>query len=205
MRRPLAFRSLGLASGLICGAVLAGACGGGDGDVQVDTAAGQVGVADSAPASTATAVAAILSDENVFAVLDTAFSAMIETDRLAQQTTKNTAVNQFAGKGVSEGAVTRSGIRTTAERLSVAPVLPDRDVIEDHQQKLSELRSRTGAEFDRAYLDRAIEMRKELIDEIDDALEGGGVKQEPVRRYLSDVRVSLDASRKVAEDLRSKM
>ena len=66
------------------------------------------------------------------------------------------------------------------------------------------MQSRTGADFNRAYLDLAIKVRKELIDEIDDALESGGVRQEPVRKFLSDVRVSLDTGRKAAEDLRSK-
>ena len=59
---------------------------------QTDTSAGQVGVIDSAPASVATAVAAMLTDENVFALLDTAFAAMIATDRMAQGKTEG-AVN----------------------------------------------------------------------------------------------------------------
>jgi hypothetical protein len=42
------------------------------------------------------------------------------------------------------------------------------------------------------------------MDEIDDALEDGGVRQEPVRKFLSEVRVNLDTARRTAEDLRSK-
>jgi predicted outer membrane protein len=170
---------------------------------QTDTSAGQVGVIDSAPASVATTVAAMLTDENVFALLDTAFAAMIATDRMAQGKTDG-AVNEFAGRAVSENAVTRSGIKATADRLNIAPVLPDRDVVKDQAEAMRDLESRTGAEFSRAYLDRAIEVRKDLIDEVDDALESGGVRQEPVRKFLSEVRVSLDAARKAAEDLRAK-
>lgn len=196
MSRAIAFRVL------LASSVVVSACGG-DRDVpQVDTSAGSVGVVDSAPAATAATVAAIITDENVFALLDTAFAAMIATDRLAQGKTDG-AVNTFAAKAVSENAVTRSGVKATAERLNIAPVLPDRDVIRDHAQTMSDLQSRTGADFSRAYLDRAIQVRKDLIDEIDDALESGGVRQEPVRKFLSDVRVNLDASRKAAEDLRA--
>jgi predicted outer membrane protein len=179
------------------------ACGGDERVPQADTSAGQVGVIDSAPASVATTVAAMLTDENVFALLDTAFAAMIATDRMAQGKTEG-AVNEFAGKAVSENAVTRSGIKATADRLNIAPVLPDRDVVKDQAEAMRDLESRTGAEFSRAYLDRAIEVRKDLIDEVDDALESGGVRQEPVRKFLSEVRVSLDAARKAAEDLRAK-
>ena len=196
MSRAIAFRVL------LASSVVVSACGG-DRDVpQVDTSAGSVGVVDSAPAATAATVAAIITDENVFALLDTAFAAMIATDRLAQEKTDG-AVNAFAAKAVSENALTRSGIKATAERLNIAPVLPDRDVIRDHAQTMSDLQSRTGADFRRAYLDRAIQVRKDLIDEVDDALESGGVRQEPVRKFLSDVRVNLDASRKAAEDLRA--
>ena len=196
MSRAMAFRVL------LASSVVVSACGG-DRDVpQVDTSAGSVGVVDSAPAATAATVAAIITDENVFALLDTAFAAMIATDRLAQDKTDG-AVNTFAAKAVSENALTRNGIKATAERLNIAPVLPDRDVIRDHAQTMSDLQSRTGADFSRAYLDRAIQVRKDLIDEIDDALESGGVRQEPVRKFLSDVRVNLDASRKAAEDLRA--
>jgi putative membrane protein len=170
---------------------------------QTDTSAGQVGVIDSAPASVATAVAAMLTDENVFALLDTAFAAMIATDRMAQGKTEG-AVNDFAAKSVSENAVTRSGIKSTADRLNIAPVLPDRDVVKDQAEAMRDLESKTGADFNRAYLDRAIEVRKELIDEVDDALESGGVRQEAVRKFLSDVRLSLDAARKAAEDLRAR-
>ena len=158
---------------------------------------------DSAPASVATTVAAMLTDENVFALLDTAYAAMIATDRLAQSKTQG-AVNTFASKAVSENAVTRSGIKSTAERLNIAPVLPDRDVVRDQAEATRDLQSKTGVDFNRAYLDRVIQVRKDLMDEIDDALEKGGVRQEPVRKFLSEVRVSLDASRKAAEDLRAK-
>jgi predicted outer membrane protein len=167
---------------------------------KVDTSAGSVGV-DPAPASAAPT--AVLTDENVFALLDTAFSAMIATDQLAQRKTTG-AVNDFASRALSENEATKRGIKATADQLNIAPVPPDRDVIRDQPEAMRDLESRSGGDFNRAYLDRVIQVRKDLMDEIDDALEDGEVRQEPVRRFLSDVRVNLDAGRKAAEDLRSK-
>ena len=198
MSRSVAVRLV--AAALVAASV---ACSRDDRTPQADTSAGQVGVIDSAPASVATTVAAMLTDENVFALLDTAFAAMIATDRLAQNKTQG-VVNQFATKSVSENAVTRSGIKSTAERLNIAPVLPDRDVIRDQADAMRDLEARSGADFNQAYLDRVIQVRKDLIDEIDDALEKGGVRQEPVRKFLSEVRVNLDAARTAAEELRAK-
>ena len=198
MSRSVVVRAL-----FLLAAVSAVACGGDRRTPKVDTLAGKVGIIDSAPASVATSVAAILTDENVFALLDTAYSAIIATDQLAQRKTDG-AVNQFAAKAVSENAVTRSGIKATADRLNIAPVLPDRDVIRDQPATIRDLEAKSGADFTRAYLDRVIQTRKDLMDEIDDALENGGVRQESVRKFLGDVRVQLDAERKSAEDLRSK-
>lgn len=198
MSRSVVVRAL-----FLLAAVSAVACGGDRRTPKVDTLAGKVGIIDSAPASVATSVAAVLTDENVFALLDTAYSAIIATDQLAQRKTDG-AVNQFAAKAVSENAVTRSGIKATADRLNIAPVLPDRDVIRDQPATMRDLEAKSGADFTRAYLDRVIQTRKDLMDEIDDALENGGVRQESVRKFLSDVRVQLDAERKSAEDLRSK-
>ena len=79
-------------------AIAVAACGGDRRTPQADTSAGQVGVIDSAPAAVATTVAAILTDENVFAILDTAFAAMIATDRLAQSKTDG-AVNAVRVEG----------------------------------------------------------------------------------------------------------
>lgn len=198
MSRSVVVRAL-----FVLAACAASACGGDRRTPKVDTSAGKVGIIDSAPASVATSVAAILTDENVFALLDTAYAAIIATDRLAQRKTDG-AVNQFAAKAVSENAVTRSGIKATADRLNIAPVLPDRDVIGDQPAVMRDLAAKIGADFTRAYLDRVIQTRKDLMDEIDDALEDGGVRQESVRKFLSEVRVRLDAERKSAEDLRSK-
>lgn len=177
------------------------ACGGDRRTPKVDTSAGSVGV-DSATESAAT-TEVVLTDENVFALLDTAFSAMIATDQLAQRKTTG-AVNDFASGALSENEATKRGIKATADHLNIAPVLPDRDIIRDQPEAMRDLESRTGADFNRAYLDRVIQVRKDLMDEIDDALEDGEVRQEPVRKFLSDVRVNLDAGRKAAEDLRSK-
>jgi len=179
------------------------ACGGDRRTPKVDTSAGSVGVIDSAPGAVAPTVSAVLTDENVFALLDTAFSAMIATDQLAQRKTTG-AVNDFASRALSENEATKRGIKATADQLNIAPVPPDRDVIRDQPEAMRDLESRSGADFNRAYLDRVIQVRKDLMDEIDDALEDGEVRQEPVRKFLSDVRVNLDAGRKAAEDLRSK-
>jgi predicted outer membrane protein len=170
--------------------------------VAVDSAGGAV---DSAKSGALTSVAALLSDANVFALLDTTYAAMIQADTLAQQKAANPQVRQFATNAVSANALTRRSVVATADRLRIAPVLPDRKELKDQQQAISQLRAKTGPDFDKAFLDNAIEMRKNLSDQVDRALSGNGVQQEEARKFLRQLKSDLDVERKTLENLRSKI
>src|SRR5688500_6383515 len=131
-----------------------------------DTSAG---VVDTAPTTTARSVAALLTDENIIALLDTTYDAMLEADQLALDRTDNEQVRQFASKAVTQNAASRRAVIATAQRMGVAPILPDDDPVEGHADAMALMRQRAGSMFDEVYLDQAAETRKELIDEIDDA------------------------------------
>jgi predicted outer membrane protein len=162
------------------------------------------GVVDTAPATTATAVAALLTDENVFALLDTSLASMLRASRLAQSKATNTSVKELASSTLTDLAVTRRAITTTVERLNVAPVLPEREIVNEHRQALAALNARSGAEFDRAYLDFELAVREDLIEEIDDALKGE-VRRDAVRTLLEQTRAHLQSGRAEAEQLKARL
>lgn len=170
------------------------------GGTVADTAAG---VVDTAPATTARSVAAILTDENILALLDTTYDAMLESDQLALDRTDNEQVRQFASRAVTQNAASRRAIIATVQRLGVAPVLTDDDPIEGHADAMALMRQRAGSVFDEAYLDQATETRKELIDEIDDALKVES-RPEPVKQLLSQLKTQLEADVKTLESLAPK-
>ena len=161
------------------------------------------GVVDSAPASVATGVAAILTDENVFAVLDTTYAGMLEADRLAQEKATNPQLKAFADRAVTEHALARRQIATLTDRLDVAPVLPDREVLAEHREAMQALSTKSGRDFDRAFLEHAIEARKSLIGEVDDAL--GSQRQDPVDKFLRQLRLTLEAELKTVQGLAQKV
>jgi predicted outer membrane protein len=163
-----------------------------------DTAAG---VVDTAGSTTARTVGAILSDENILALLDTTYDAMLEADQLAQDRTDNEQIRSFASASVTQNAVARRAIMTTIQRVNIAPVLPDDDPIEGHAAAIANLRQHAGTEFDEAYLEHATEMRKELIEEIDDALDDEG-HADAVKQTMTEIRSQLEADVKKLEELR---
>jgi predicted outer membrane protein len=162
-----------------------------------DTAAG---VIDSAPATTARSVASILTDENVLALLDTTYDAMLEADQLALDRTDNEQVRQFASRAVTQNAASRRAVKATVDRLGVSPALPDDDPIEGHADAMALMRQRAGSAFDEAYVDQAKETRKELIDEINDALEAE-TRPDAVKQLLTELKAQLEADVKALEGL----
>lgn len=192
-----------LAMTLVLTTVLAaGACGRTEEDRGVtvdDTAAG---VVDTAPGTTARSVAVILTDENIIALLDTTYDALLEADQLALDRTDNARVRQFASRAVTQNAASRRAVVATAQRLGVAPVLPDMAPIEGHADAMALMRQRAGSDFDEIYLDQAAETRKELVNEIDEALRIE-TRPEAVKQLLREVKTQLEADVKALEALKS--
>ncbi|MGQ0714640.1 MAG: DUF4142 domain-containing protein [Gemmatimonadaceae bacterium] len=185
--------------------VFAVACGRDDttvaGDRSLTVADTAAGVVDSAPGATARSIAAILSDENILALLDTTYDAMLEADQLAQDRTDNEQIRSFASASVTQNAVARRAIIATIQRTSVAPVLPDDDPIEGHANAIAYLRQHAGADFDEAYIEHAAEMRKELLDEIEEALEQEG-HSDALKQTMAELKTQLDADIKKLEGLK---
>ena len=197
-------QSHGLAIGLALTTVLVvGACDRTEEDRGVTIADTAAGVVDTAPATTARSVAALLSDENILALLDTTYDAMLEADQLAMDRTDNEQVRQFASRAVTQNAASRRAVIATVQRLGVAPVLPDMDPVEGHADAMALMRQRAGSMFDEVYVDQAAETRKELIEEIDDAL-GVETRPDAVKELLRQLKAQLEADVKSLEGLAPK-
>lgn len=180
----------------------AGACGGTEEDRGVTVADTAAGVVDSAPATTARTLAAMLTAENILALLDTTYDALLEADQLALDRTDNEQVRQFASRAVTQNAASRRAIIATVQRLGISPALPEDDPIEDHAHGMALMRQRAGSSFDEAYIDHAKDTREELIDEIDDALK---IERRPeaVKQLLRELKTQLQADIKQLEALKS--
>ena len=179
----LAFLSVGAA----CAALLA--CSRGEpGGTIGDTSGGAV--ADSSRNILQT-VAATLTDENVIALIDTSYGAALQLDTLAQRKAVDAQLKAFITREIPDHNLIRRASKDVADRLRISPALPDRDPIEGHQEAMRELGAKSGADFDRAYLERAIKLREELLDEVQDGLKGR--QTEAVRTFLEQVRANIEA------------
>ncbi len=205
MQNTIVSRALLFSAGLAYCSVLGMVACGGDSKVPETDTSSAPGVVDQAPVTTAAAVAALLADENVFALLDTAYVEIIAIDSAAQKSVTSNEVRDFARNAVSQNVLGRKAVTNAKQQLAIPEVLPDKKLLTIARKGMSELGAKTGADYDKAYLDVVIDTRKEAIDEIDDAFKGPRITKQEIRDLLTQVKSNFEADVKKAEELKGKI
>jgi putative membrane protein len=127
--------------------------------------------AAAAPAAEAPAAPA-LTDPQIAHIAVTANAIDSTMGELAKTKARSTAVKGFAQTMVTDhGGVNRQAVQL-AQRLKVTP--QENDVSRQLQQGAdaarTDLESKSGAEFDRAYMQREVEYHQAVLDALDQAL-----------------------------------
>ncbi|MGQ0641308.1 MAG: DUF4142 domain-containing protein [Gemmatimonadaceae bacterium] len=95
--------------------------------------------------------------------------------------------------------------RALGERLSIAPAAQAGDTsIAGHPDAMSELRSRSGVEFDRAFLEHEVDYHRWLIDAVNRTMLPEATKEE-LRTFLQQSIPAFEAHMKGAQDLLAKL
>ena len=173
-------------------------CKGGGGEaaaVKTDTN----GVADNAPRSTLQGVAALLSDNNVLALLDTSLITTMRMDTLAVGKATDARVKSYASDQFSQNGQARQGVRGLVDRLRITLALPDKRPLRDMNKALSELQQKSGADFDKTYMNASIDVHNDIIKNIDEAL--GGKVAPDVKTFLQQLRSNQQAALNSAKQI----
>lgn len=183
--RPHRAATVWLAS-IIVGFALAG-CEAREPDPATDSAAAVV------PAAEAPEVPA-LTDSEIAHIVVTANAIDSTMGELASTRAENAAVKSFAATMVTDhGAVNQQAVEL-AQRLGVTPQA--NDMSRQLQQGADDVRTRlaglTGAEFDRAYMQREVEYHQAVIDALDNALIPGARNAE-LKALLESARPAFVA------------
>lgn len=155
------------------------------------------------PAEALTDIGVTLTDENVIALLDTTYDALIELGGLAMSRTQDTLVRQVASEALTRHRQLRAENLALAREIDASPKVVESDPIEGHHEVLEQLRMQSGAPFDRAYLDHSIEMHEALLSEVREALEMPGTVK--VREHLERVAATLETDLTRMRELRTVM
>jgi len=158
-----------------------------------------------APA-TETPAAPALTDAAIAHIAVTANAIDSTMGELAKTKASSSAVKDFAKTMVTDhGAVNKQAVQL-AQRLKVTP--EDNDVSRQLQQGADEahasLASKSGAEFDQAYMQREVEYHQAVLDALDQALIPGAQNAE-LKGLLQSVRPAFVAHLERAKQVQGKL
>lgn len=112
-----------------------------------------------------------LDDPTIVAIFDAANTFDIETSGLALARSHTKAVRDLATQFVNDHTAVRQQGRDLAKKLGVTPTPPAKlDLIDAHKKAMADLRTKSGAEFDKAYAETEVAYHQAVIDAIDQTL-----------------------------------
>jgi putative membrane protein len=117
--------------------------------------------------SSATTQQPALTDANIVAIFDAANTADIETSELAAKKGATKDVKDMGTQFAHDHRAVRQQGRDLAKKLGVTPVLPADDKgAEAHRAVMADLNSKTGAAFDKAYVDHEVAFHQAVLDAV---------------------------------------
>ena len=128
-----------------------------------------------------------LDDPTIVAIFDAANTYDIETGELALTRAKARVVKDLARQFVNDHKAVRQQGRDLAQKLSVTPTAPEHfDLAQAHGKAMAELRSKTGAEFDRAYAAHEVAFHQAVLDAVRSTLLPA-IQNEELRTFVEQV------------------
>jgi putative membrane protein len=159
-----------------------------------------------APASVgAPAAPAALDDPTIVAIFDATNTADIETGELAVQRGSTKEVRDFGAMLARDHAAVRQQGRDLAQKLGVVPTPPADDAsAKAHADAMTILRSKSGAEFDRAFLAHEVAFHRGVLDAVEGTLLPA-IRNAEVRDLVVKVAPAFRAHMMAAESLGKKL
>ena len=156
-----------------------------------------------APAAASTpAQAPALDDADIAAIVVAANTIDIQYGEIARQRATNEQVKQFAETMIKDHTAVNQSAAELVARLGVTPTPNDvsRSLESQAAQMREMLRSKSGAEFDRAYIDNEVAYHRAVLEAIDEVLIPNASNPE-LRQTLVNVRPAVEAHLRHAEEI----
>src|SRR6185437_9733785 len=111
-----------------------------------------------------------LDDPTIVAIFDAANTDDIETGDLAAKRGSTKEVRQLGAMFARDHRQVRQQARDLAKKLGVTPTPPKDNSAADQAKVMATLRSKHGADFDKAYLEHEVAFHKQVIDAVNQTL-----------------------------------
>jgi len=147
------------------------------------------------------AAAPALDDATIVAIFDAANTADIETGELAAKKGHSQKVRDLGRSFATAHRAVRQQGRDLAKKLGVTPTPPANDNSAEMQAKvMKELRSKSGADFDRAYLQHEVAFHQAVIDAVTKTLLPA-IQNQELKTFVTNVAPAFQAHLAEAQKL----
>jgi putative membrane protein len=166
---------------------------------------GALALAATAELSARSGPPAELDDATIVAIFDAANTADIETGALAAERAQSSKVREFGAMLARDHKHVRQLGRDLAQKLGVTPTPPKDDASATaHAQAMASLRAKTGAEFDRAFLQHEAAFHRAVIDAIQSTLLPA-IRNQELRDLVVKVAPAFQAHMLAAQNLEKQL
>ncbi|MGQ0540185.1 MAG: DUF4142 domain-containing protein [Gemmatimonadaceae bacterium] len=142
-----------------------------------------------------------LDDATIVAIFDAANTFDIETGTLAKQRGHSAAVREFGAMIARDHSIVRQQGRDLAKKLGVTPTPPSDDsMARAHAEAIAALRSKSGAEFDRAFAAHEAAFHQNVIDAVTTTLLPA-IRNAEVKALVEKVAPAFEAHMIAAQNL----
>jgi len=146
-----------------------------------------------------------LDDPTIVAIFDAANTADIETGELAAERGQSREVREFGAMLARDHRQVRQLGRDLAAKLRVTPTPPADDASQKaHAAALASLRSKSGAEFDVAFLRHEAAFHKSVIDAVQTTLLPA-IRNDELRALVVKVAPAFQAHMLAAQNLEKQL
>jgi len=112
-----------------------------------------------------------LDDPTIVAIFDAANTYDIEASQLALKHSHNQAVRDLAQQFMHDHTAVRQQGRDLAKKLGVKPTPPkENPLAPDHEKAMKDLKGKSGAAFDKAYVAEEVRFHQQVLDAINGTL-----------------------------------
>jgi putative membrane protein len=148
--------------------------------------------ASNAPPTEATTTAPALSDGAIAAIVIAANDADIDNGRQAESRSKDADVQQFAKLMITDHSAVNDKAKALAAQIQLTPEPGDssRQLTAEQDSIRQQLGARSGASFDKAYVDNEVAYHQHVLDAIDHTLIPDA-KNAQLKQLLTDTRPAV--------------
>ncbi len=150
--------------------------------------------ADTAPLPVAPTTPAppSLTDEQILAITNTLNSAEVEEGKVAAGKAKNGEVKKYAQMMVKHHGEAKTKQAALVKKAKLTPQESDMTaaLVSENKKGLDELKTKSGSDFDKSYVDAQIKEHKEVLDTIDTKLIPQA-KSADVKTFVAGMRPTI--------------